>query len=146
MNDAVPSSRKRRQRSRKRNAPPIQQQTLVVRKSMWQALPSWLGLVLALSINFITVGYTYATFESKLERNKEEIIRNEREDRERASRFDQQLTAINNSIANMGQLKTDVEVMKNSLASINETLRRLERRFEQRLEERKPAPSPIYPP
>src|SRR5690554_4788977 len=105
MNDAVPPSRKRRQRSRKRNAPPIQQ-TLVVRKSMWQALPSWLGLVLALSINFITVGYTYATFESKLERNKEEIIRNEREDRERASRFDQQLTAINNSIANMGQLKT----------------------------------------
>jgi len=144
MNDVTPSSKRRRNNRPRRRKPPTQQQQIIMsKKPMWQALPSWLGLVLALSINFITVGYTYATFEAKLERNKEEIIRNEREDRERTTRFEQSIASINASIANMGQLRTDVEVMKNSLNSISETLRRLERRFE---DTRLNAPSsPIYP-
>ena len=123
---ANPSKKRRNSRRKSTHQPPV-----IARKSMWHNLPTWLMLVITLSINFITVGYTYATLESKSERNKEEIIRNERDDRERETRLQAQITSLQTQISTMNQLRTDVEVMKNSLASINDTLRRLERRIEQ---------------
>lgn len=115
---------------RKKRASTPRVQIVHQQKPFWTSLPSWLTLVLALCINFISVGYTYATMEAKIDRNASEILRNEREDRERGDRFRESLNLINNQIANMGQLRTDVEVMKNSLNSISETLRRLEARFD----------------
>ena len=113
--------------SNKRNQ---QGQKVSKRTPSWTSLPSWLALVVALSANLISVGYTYADFAAKLERNRDEINRNEREDRERASRFEDSIRQINMTLANLGQLRTDVEVVKTSLTSINETLRRLERKLE----------------
>lgn len=94
------------------------------------SLPPWLVLVVALASTFISSGYTWATMEAKIERNREELSRIERESRAMESRAQESFRQINTTIANLGQLRTDVEVMKNSLASITEVLRRLERRLD----------------
>lgn len=99
-------------------------------KRNWNSLPAWGMFTVAMFTTLISCGYTYANLESKIDRNREEIARNEREDRERNSRVENSLRDINTTIANFGQLRTDVEVMKNQLTAINETLRRLERKFE----------------
>lgn len=129
------SSNKRRRRNRPRHdwqhgphGPPLFQHT--ERKNWMSSLPPWLVLVVALASTFISSGYTWATMEAKIERNREELSRIERESRAMESRAQESFRQINTTIANLGQLRTDVEVMKNSLASITEVLRRLERRLD----------------
>mgnify|MGYP001026586450 FL=1 len=112
---------------RRASTPRIQ---YVQQRPSWINLPSWLTLTIALCLNFISVGYTWATMEAKIERNMQDILRNEREDRERAQTVQRDISNLSNQLATMNQLRTDVEVMKNQLQSISETLRRLEARFD----------------
>lgn len=118
----------------------------------WTQLPSWLALTVALCANLISVGYAYADLRAGINQHSSEITRierqtsermdriersmiervsrNEQDDKDRASATAENIRQLNLAIANMGQLKTDVEVMKTSLTAIVETLRRLERKWD----------------
>lgn len=99
--------------------------------------PGWLTAAVTIVVQLLVVGYAWGQVDGKftainlqLAQLTRDLARNENDDKDRAGRNDDTIRQINLSIANMGQLRTDVEVMKNSLTSISEVLRRMERRFD----------------
>lgn len=125
MSGVQPSKKRRR---RKAPAPQLKQTGNTMR--MLAAIPTWVTFTVTIATTFIATGYTYANMEAKVERLRDDLLRNEREDRDRQDSLKEQIRQLNMQLNGMNQLRTDVEVMKNSLASISDTLRRLERRLE----------------
>lgn len=102
---------------------------------------AWITLGITMAFHAGTIGYIYSNIQNQIDNNKLAVERNDRRDIERYDALDKMIserfqattvgiTRLDANLHNMAQLRTDVEVMKNSLTTISQTLARFEQALE----------------
>lgn len=94
---------------------------------------AWVGVVtglFAITINIGTVGFIYAGVLASLDRNRDEIARNFKEDDRHREEYGRHISRIDTNMGSMKDVFVKIGIIENQLMTLNETMRDIKRGLE----------------